>query len=155
MNAALVCKVAAMFSAALLLAEGTAAADGVADPGARTQGSVPAYVRLAYQPVKSVSMLDLPKDFVAAQVMTVSSRERLEDYVNRYRLVGVSGARVAQGGELRYVLLLGIYETRELADQATKGLPSPLDKLDVWMRPMASLQRAIMSADELAGAESN
>jgi septal ring-binding cell division protein DamX len=57
--------------------------------------------------------------------------------------VGVS-ARVAQGGKLRYVLLLGIYETREPADEATKGLPPPLDELDVWMRSMASLQRAII-----------
>ena len=154
MSAALIWKAVAVFGAALLLAQGTVAADG-AEPGARTQGSIPAYVRLAYQPVKSVSMLDLPKDFVAAQVMSVSSRERLEDYVNRYRLVGLSGARVAHGGKLRYVLLLGIYETRELADQATKGLPPPLDELDVWMRSMASLQRAIISADELAGAPSH
>ena len=154
MNAALIWKAVAVFGAALLLAQGTVAADG-AKPGAQTQGSTPAYVSLAYQPIKSVSMLDLPKDFVAAQVMSVSSRERLEDYVNRYRLVGLSGARVAHGGKLRYVLLLGIYETRELADQATRGLPPPLDELDVWMRSMASLQRAIISADELAGAPSD
>jgi hypothetical protein len=78
-NAALIWKAVAVFGAALLLAQGIVAADDAAAPGARTQGSIPAYVRLTYQPIKSVSMLDLPKDFVAAQVMSVSSRERLED----------------------------------------------------------------------------
>ncbi len=115
------------------------------------EASLPIHLRLAYRPDKPISLLDLPKEFMAVQLLAVSSKEALQDYARTHGLQGMSAARVAaQAGQLRYVLLLGIYENRELAQRAIKDLPPPLNVLDVWIRPMGSLQQAIIAGDDLA-----
>jgi hypothetical protein len=85
------CRAVAVFVAALLTATGAVAADGGAEPDTPTQAMVPAYVRLAYKPTKTVSMLDLPADFIAAQLMVVSSKSA----------IGRLRKRASPGGRLR------------------------------------------------------
>ncbi len=136
----------------LLLAAGAGAAESAGNEvlTASSEASLPTHIRLAYRPSKPVSLLDLPKDLVAVQLLAVSSKRALEDYAKTHKLRGVSAARVAEGGKLRYVLLLGIYENRDLALEATNDMPPPLNELNVWIRPLASLQEAIVGGDELA-----
>ena len=49
-------------------------------------------------------------------------------------------------GELFFVLILGIYETHELAVRASKELPAPLDVLQPWIRELGTLQLAMIRA---------
>ena len=108
--------------------------------------------RLAYRTEEPVPLLDLPKSFWAVQLIALSNKDALEKYANASSLVGLSGARVASNGKLLYVLLLGIYESKELARQAVAGLPNKeAMKPSPWIRSLDSLHKAMLSGDYLSG----
>ncbi len=111
---------------------------------------IPKHVRLSYKPDRPVSILDLPEDFWAVQLVALSSPEALEEYVARHKMRGMSAARIWNGEQLFYILLLGIYETRAIAEEAITDLPPPFNLHAPWIRPLGSLQRAMMAADEVA-----
>jgi septal ring-binding cell division protein DamX len=106
-------------------------------------------VRLAYKPDKPVNIIELPPDLYAVQIVAMSSRDALEDFVSDNRLRGMSAARVANDGQVFYVLLLGIYETAAIANEAIEDIPPPMDKLSPWVRRLGSLQHAMIRADEI------
>jgi septal ring-binding cell division protein DamX len=81
----------------------------------------------------------------------MSSRDRLETYIQEHQLEGVSAARVERNGELYHVLILGIYETRQLAEQASLYLPPPLETQEPWIRELRALQEAIVRGNAMAG----
>ncbi|MEZ5559074.1 MAG: SPOR domain-containing protein [Pseudomonadales bacterium] len=108
-------------------------------------------MRLAYQPPQPLALTDLPGDFYAVQLLAMSSKEALERFVAGQSLQGLSAARVVRDGRFFYVLLLGIYETRERAQQASRDLPPPFDRSEPWVRRLSSLQDAMRAADALAG----
>ena len=113
---------------------------------------LPAYFRLAYRTEEPVPLLDLPKSFWAVQLIALSNKDALEKYANTSSLVGLSGARVASNGKLLYVLLLGIYETKDLAIQAVASLPdNETMKPTPWARSLDSLHKAMISGDYLSG----
>ncbi len=120
------------------------------EPPRPTEADRPKHVRLSYKPDKPVSILDLPGDFWAVQLVALSSPEALEEYVARHKMRGMSAARVWNGEQLFYILLLGIYETRAIAEEAVTDLPPPFDRHAPWIRPLGSLQRAMVAADEVA-----
>ncbi len=109
----------------------------------------PKHVRLAYKPDKPVNIIELPPDLYAVQIVAMSSRDALEDFVSDNRLRGMSAARVANDGQVFYVLLLGIYETAAIANEAIEDIPPPMDKLSPWVRRLGSLQHAMIRADEI------
>ncbi len=111
----------------------------------------PDYQRLAYVPERPMSLLELPGSFWVAQLMAVSSKEFLEEYAAEHKLRGLSAARVASGDRLFYILILGIYENRNLAQQAIADLPPPYDQYNPFLRSLKSLQQAMQRADEIAG----
>ena len=84
-------------------------------------------------------------------IIAVSTKEALEGYARAHHLGGMSAARIAHRGELRYALLLGVYETQKIAVEATTDLPAPLNELGVWVRSLGSLQQAIIEGNDLAG----
>ena len=97
-------------------------------------------------------LLDLPKSFWAVQLIALSNKDALEKYANTSSLVGLSGARVASNGKLLYVLLLGIFESKDLAIQAIASLPdNETMKPAPWIRSLDSLHKAMISGDYLAG----
>lgn len=112
---------------------------------------IPRHVALAYTPPQPTQITDLPSNFFALQMLAMKTPAEIEAYIDEYRLVGMSGARVEKDGELFYVLIVGIYDTYAKADEAAKSLPPPLDNVDVWIRPLGSLQQAMIRADELTG----
>ena len=112
---------------------------------------MPPHIALAYRPTQAVAILDLPDDFFAVQLVAVSSKEALETYANTHQLSGMSAARVYANGQLYFVLLLGVYETRERAEQAIASLQGPLAELEPWIRSVGSLQDAMVAADEFTG----
>ena len=112
---------------------------------------IPRHVALAYTPPQPTQITELPSNFFAVQMLAMRTPAEIEAYIDDNRLVGMSGARVEKDGELFYVLIVGIYDTYAKADEAAKSLPPPLDDVDVWIRPLGSLQQAMLRADELTG----
>ena len=106
---------------------------------------IPRHTALAYRPEKAVSLLDLPDDFWAVQLIALSSREALEEYARSKGVRGMSAAQIAVNDELFYILLLGIYETRENAELATQDLPEHFS--NPWIRSVGSLKRAMLKAE--------
>ncbi len=111
----------------------------------------PEHVRLAYRPSRPTALTDLPADFYAVQLMAMSSKESLEAFVTREGISNMSAARVERNGELFYVLLLGIYEDADRARRAVESLPDEIGGAEPWIRPLGSLQSAMLRADRLAG----
>jgi hypothetical protein len=97
------------------------------------------------------SFLNMPAEFYAVQLMAMPSRERLEAYIREHNLTDMSATRIARAGELYYVLILGVYETRELAETASRDVPPPLDEREPWIRSLGNLQDAMIRANALAG----
>ena len=108
----------------------------------------PAYVRLAYRPERPVSLLDLPPDFYAVQVVALSSADELERFFDRLGVDDLTAAEVEVDGELRYVLLLGIYETFAAAEQAAADPPAALASYYPWVRRLEGLQAAMLRAEQ-------
>lgn len=98
-------------------------------------------------------MMDIPPEFWAVQLIALSSKEALEAYARQHNVKGMPAARIAVDGKLFYILLLGIYETRALAAEASTELPAPFS--NPWIRSVRSLQRAMAQADELSGGAMN
>ena len=115
---------------------------------------MPKHMQLAYQPEKPVSIIELPPDLFAVQLIALSSRDALETFVKDNRLRGMSAARVENEGEIFYVMLLGIYESAAIAEEAAEDIPPPLDKFTPWVRRLGSLQQAMIRADEISGSSS-
>ena len=112
---------------------------------------LPTYRQLAYRPDKAVSLLDLPSTFFTVQVIAVSSKDALEAFVRTRQLRSMSAARIERSGALYYVLLLGVYANAELAKRAAQHLPAGLEDATPWVRSLASIQQAMLRADQLSG----
>lgn len=95
-------------------------------------------------------LLDLPASHYALQVLAMSSASQLQDFIASNELAGAVTARVERNGELYYVLLLGVYDTLELAEQASLELPAPLHSNEAWIRSVGSLQNAVLRGNALA-----
>ena len=80
---------------------------------------VPKHVRLSYQPSQPMALMDLPADFWVVQLVSVSSKEALERYAIEHQFRGMSAARVWSQNQFFYILILGIYETKENAAAAS------------------------------------
>lgn len=111
----------------------------------------PAYISLAYHPAEPTALVNLPGDYYAVQLIAMTSQERLEAYIQEHQLQGMSAARVERDGELYHVLILGIYETRQLAEQASENMPAPLNAGEPWIRELRVLQEAMIRGNTLAG----
>lgn len=115
------------------------------------QKTVPEYISLAYSSEKEVSLLALPKRLWAVQLIALSKKEALENFANQTQLLRLSGARIASKNQILYVLLLGIYETKDLAKRALASLPKEQKQnISPWIRSMGSLQAAMIQGDQLA-----
>lgn len=110
---------------------------------------LPDYIRLAYQPTEPVSILELPSHFYAVQLTALSSAEDIRAFISKHELNNLTAAKVAINGKLRYVLILGIYESREKAELAAAGQkPAPLASFTPWIRKLSNLQKAMYEANQ-------
>jgi septal ring-binding cell division protein DamX len=119
-------------------------------PTAAPATELPTYIRLAYQPAAPVPILDMPAEFYAVQLIAMTNRQRLEEYIAINQLEGMTAARTERNGEIYYVLILGIYENRGLAERASLEIPPPLDTTEPWIRELGTLQEAMLRGDALA-----
>ena len=134
----------AMLLSCMTLTGVAATSDGV---------EVPQYVQLAYVPGRETSLLELPAGYWTVQALALSSKEALEAFAQKHQLQGMTAARIAQDGKLLYILLLGVYETRERAERAIESVPPPFADLSLWIRPLGTLQAAMTDANNLSGSD--
>ncbi|MDE0442979.1 MAG: SPOR domain-containing protein [Gammaproteobacteria bacterium] len=120
------------------------------EPPPRDPSALPLYQALSFQPERPTALADLPGTFFVIQVIALSTREDLEQYIADNDLPVMSGAVVERDGELFYALLAGIYADRETAERATRSLPEKLSAHGPWIRSMESLQAAMARAEQLA-----
>jgi septal ring-binding cell division protein DamX len=111
--------------------------------------NIPKHIRLAYRPDKAVNLVDLPSKFWAVQLVALSSKEALEEYATERGVRGMSAAEVAVKDKIFYVLLLGIYETKEIAQDASSELGPTFN--NPWIRSVGSLQAAMLEAERVKG----
>ena len=112
---------------------------------------IPLYQQLSYQPDQPTALADLPGSFYAIQVIALSSREDLEQFIVDNDLPVMSGAVVEKDGALFYALLAGIYTDRETAERATLSLPEAISAQRPWIRSLESLQAAMARAQHHPG----
>lgn len=110
----------------------------------------PDWQRLAYRPLASLALSELPAHFYAVQIVAMSSMEALQSFAKEHLLNDALTARVESNDKLFYVLLLGTYETRTDANAAAASRPEPLVNIQPWVRKVGSLQDAVARGDLLA-----
>lgn len=120
------------------------------EPPPPDASALPLYQALSFQPERPTALADLPGTFYVIQLIALSTREDLEQYIADNDLPVMSGAVVEKDGELFYALLAGIYADRETAERATRSLPAELSAHGPWVRSMESLQAAMARAEQLA-----
>ena len=65
----------------------------------------------------------------------------------------MSAARIGRGDRVLYVLLMGVYESKEIAEQAVALMPEKLLRMEPWIRPIGGLQNAMILGDKIAAAK--
>jgi DamX protein len=94
-------------------------------------------------------LLALDPGVFMLQVLGSSSESGVRDYVKRY--VGqlpVSYFRAEMRQKPWYVVVVGPYTSRELAEQAVQKFPLKVQKQQPWVRSAASIQEAIKSRSQ-------
>jgi len=109
----------------------------------------PSYAHYAYRPSEPVRIIDLPEEFYAAQLLAVSTKAQIEDFVVQRDLYNMSAARIEQDGQILYVLLLGVYESKDIALEAVQHMPQEVRALKPWVRPINGLQESMLRANRM------
>ncbi len=109
----------------------------------------PLYISLAHKAAKPTSLLDLPETFWAIQIMALQDQNALNSFVSDNELIGVFAAKIESEGTLFYVLLLGVYESRFVAEEAWESRPQSIRALNPYFRDLASLQNAMLKGENL------
>ena len=86
-----------------------------------------------------VSLIDLC-DYWAVQLIALSTQSELKAFMAELDLDELTGAMIEVNGRTYYVALLGVYETRAIAERAARNRPAALKGLEPYIRTMASLQ---------------
>lgn len=119
---------------------------GQASSTPTSESSVPLYKQLAYHPNQDIEFDNLPGNYYTIQLLALSDQQALEDFVASTPLDSFSAAEVEKDGSLFYVLLLGVYTDKVIADRVARNLPTILNDLNPWVRRLESLQDAMNRA---------
>jgi len=82
-----------------------------------------------------------PAGYYAVQVVASSSMEQLTDFANAHQISDQWVAETTVEGKIWYVLMLGVYPTKEEAEQAMQSVIE-LETLP-WIRTVASIQASM------------
>ncbi|MEM6999789.1 MAG: SPOR domain-containing protein [Pseudomonadota bacterium] len=107
---------------------------------------LPKYIKLAYQPPAPTPLHKLPKDYWAVQIVAVNNLDRLKRFVEDNQLLGMIGAELQTANGTMFALLLGVYESREIAAQAAAARPAALQKFEPYVRSMRSLHASMRAS---------
>lgn len=101
------------------------------------------YTRLAYKPSEETRVIDMPSSLFAVQLLAVSTKQQVEDFAQRHNLYDLTAVRIEQKGKSLYVLIPGVYKSREDAEAAVASLPKEIQAMKPWIRPLDGLQEAM------------
>ncbi len=94
-----------------------------------------------------VRIQDLPPDLWTIQLGAFSERERLQRFAQAHDLWGLTAARVRTDAGQFFVLLWGVYQTRDQAEEYARRLPASLQGVEPWIRRVGPLQDAMRRAE--------
>jgi septal ring-binding cell division protein DamX len=94
-------------------------------------------------------LMNVSEEFWAVQILALRDKEQLERFIEDRDLTGTRTAKIASSGEIFYVLITGIYESRALAEAATVDFSDSISSLTPYIRSIRSLQQAIKIAQDL------
>jgi len=93
------------------------------------------------------TVLRQPPEYFTVQLIALQDQRGVVEYAQRNGLPEPLYARIRTAGSNSYVLLLGIYPTREEAETASvEWSRTKTPKVDPWIRQMAPLQDAVRKA---------
>jgi DamX protein len=88
-----------------------------------------------------------PATAFTLQMLTVSSEARAVSFVNARRDVDRFALyRVQRNGQVFFVVVYGIYDSREEAQNVAASLPDSFRNITPWARPLSQIQDAIRTA---------
>lgn len=104
---------------------------------------VPAYSQLAYIPEKATRVIDMPEEYFTVQLLAVSTKQQVEDFVEAHDLYDMVAVQIIQREKTLYVLLPGVYTSRADAEDALNSLPDGVKAQQPWVRSLQSLHKAM------------
>jgi septal ring-binding cell division protein DamX len=105
----------------------------------------------AATPTQTADMLAVPPEYFTVQLSAMPSQILADKFINEHPSIEPVTVTLADDNELYHVVLLGIYESYQLARTAVENRPASLADIEPWIRPMSSVQAAMRDADQLAG----
>lgn len=84
---------------------------------------------------------EFPDSYYTVQLMTMSSRSALEEFLADKEINGLSTVDVFSGGKSRIAVLLGFFDSKSSAEEATKHIPEALAEVTPWVRPLAAINK--------------
>jgi type II secretory pathway component GspD/PulD (secretin) len=99
---------------------------------------------------QSTDLQDMPGSLFTVQLMTMSSKARMDKYLAEQGLSGLPTMSLRQGDDVSYVLLLGTYKTYAEAESAARNRPAALQDKEPWIRRLRSLQAATVAKNKEA-----
>lgn len=85
-------------------------------------------------------LASLSGDLYTVQLMTMSGKHRLDDYLDEHDISDLPIACLQHDGGRHYAVLLGFYPSFSEAQQAMRELPALFEKKNPWIRRLRSLQ---------------
>ena len=96
------------------------------------------------------TLLDLPEDYFAVQIVAMSRASQIKDFIADRGLENVVSVRIGRDDTIMHVLLLGVFGTYDEAERAILERPGSLADVDLWIRPLGSLQQAMLRGEAIA-----
>lgn len=93
--------------------------------------------------VRAEDILRLPPDYFAVQLVAFRDKTDVLQFIADHHLGDPAYGRILRQGEPWYVLLYGVWASRDEADAAIAGMPAELRALSPWVRRLGDLQNAI------------
>lgn len=93
------------------------------------------------------SALEFPEGYYTVQLMAMSDQSAMDEYLRETGINGLSTVEVFSGGKSRVALLLGFFDSKAAAEEASRYVPQALAEVTPWVRSVASIK----AEQQLAG----
>jgi type II secretory pathway component GspD/PulD (secretin) len=111
-----------------------------AEPVAQTEVQTETQI----EATQATDLQDLPGHLFTVQLMTMSSKARLNRYLEEQGISDLPTVRIQRGDDVSYALLLGTYNSYAEAEAAARNRPAVLQDKEPWIRRLRTLQAAML-----------
>ena len=102
---------------------------------------------------QSANIFAYPRDYLAVQLLAVSSKQSVLDFISRNDLGDPPYGAMRSKGRILYVLLLGVYPDRAAAEAAIAAMPQTRPPVKPWIRKVGQLQDAVRAVNTAPDAQ--